>query len=136
MDLTNIHSVIELINPLNFFSQAERRTYWLALIVPLIMMIVFVKSGERKKQLRLFFDPKIWWHRSARQDYIVATLNTLWQAVLLPSRIVSAAAFAALVSWLLGQIFGEFFPMQITGFAIAAFTLVTFVVDDFSRFWF
>lgn len=87
------------------------------------------------KRLAAFWSWRVWWHPSARTDYLLWIANRLLLALLIP-KMLSQAVW---VSWL------YFFWLKqgLTAFAfgwpdlwvMALFTLCYFLADDFSRFF-
>jgi sterol desaturase/sphingolipid hydroxylase (fatty acid hydroxylase superfamily) len=83
--------------------------------------------------LRELFAPRVWWHASARLDYMLFLLNPLVRAVLLAGGL-SMVPVALAVSGALdrGGIDGPG-PLP-DGTVTALFTVALFVMDDFTRY--
>ncbi|WP_234996080.1 sterol desaturase family protein [Pseudobacteriovorax antillogorgiicola] len=124
-----------LLDPGRMVLDPSKRVYWLCLLGSLGMILVLSKKGEIKKHLALAFSSKIWFHRSSRTDVFLVAINGILRPLILPAQLSSVAAIAALVSWSLTKIFGV--PgLESTPWLVAmGFTLVTFIADDFSRFF-
>lgn len=111
----------------------NQRIYWLYLLSALVMSVgvLYIK----KISLKQLFSPAIWWHKSARHDYAIFVINRLLKGFgFIPILIVMTPIAIGFSSWL-EQIFGTQTSSQLPSWAIVSvFTLVLFVIDDFTRF--
>ena len=91
------------------------------------------QPGEFKRQIRGFLSKDIWWHPSARLDYLLFAINPVWRVLPLFGGItfvplmirVSDSLYAGL-----GPVSPSWTALEIT----ATFTVVLFVTDDFTRY--
>ena len=82
------------------------------------------------------FDPEVWWHKSARQDYVFFVLNALIYSGIVAQFLVSGAVFYAIFETGLGWIFGArdapvFAPSPVSA---VGFTLAVVIAIDFAIF--
>lgn len=125
--LTTLESTI------GYVVDPNQRIYWLYVVLALVMsMTVFYIKKISFKQL---ISPAIWWHKSARHDYAIFVINRLLKGFgIIPILVVMAPVAIGFSTWL-EQIFGTQSPTQLPNWAIVSlFTLMLFVIDDFTRF--
>ncbi len=131
--------VTELLTVLSAWGDPGQRVYLGYLLSALVIALLVLgwrsrrQPGELKRQLSVFFSKDIWWHPSARLDYLLFVLNPLWRVLPLFGGItfvplmirVSDSLYAGL-----GPVSPSWTAVEIT----ATFTAVLFVADDFSRY--
>jgi sterol desaturase/sphingolipid hydroxylase (fatty acid hydroxylase superfamily) len=153
-------NIVELASYIN---DANKRLYWVYLASAIVLAIpVYYLQTKKQKKLNsaddkndksvlentdespqkpsnfftFLFPKKIYLSQSARVDYQLLIVNKFIKAALFPLIIFTMAPIAlSLSSWLeslLGQ--REFLPWSPTTI-IAIFTLLLFLVDDFTRFF-
>jgi sterol desaturase/sphingolipid hydroxylase (fatty acid hydroxylase superfamily) len=119
-----------------------QRMYWAyllsALSIALVVLAVRHWRSTRKLSplaaLRELFSPRIWWHPSARLDYMLFALNPLMRALLAVGGL-SMVPIALAVSEIMDDGWGAA-SLHLTDWQVAAlFTLALFVADDFTRYW-
>ena len=93
-----------------------------------------------KSQLRQFwhylFPASIYFSQSARNDYALFVVNKLIKAALFPLIIITMVPIALGFSGALEAVFGVIEPIQLSAFnTMLAFTVLLFIVDDFTRFY-
>lgn len=129
--VTPLLATFELIA--GYFTDANQRIYWLYSAVALGMAVaVFL---FKKLPLTALISREIWWHPSARQDYVIFFCNRLLKMLgAIPVLLVMAPMAIELSGWL-ETIFGhrEFIALA-NWQIIALFTALLFLVDDFTRF--
>lgn len=118
-------------------SVQKRVSIWYLLSAFMIAGVFYAwrYPGKLKSQLIQLFSPSVWWHRSARHDYVIFFINRFVMALLSP-RLPSSVL---LTTWLYYQS-QNWFPYSAelslpTAYVIALFTLCYFLLDDFSRFY-
>lgn len=85
--------------------------------------------------LHYLLNPKIWWHPSARLDYLLFVINPLLKALLWAPMVLTMVPIALGFSSLLETLFGVLQPISDTPWVVMlSFTLLLFLFDDFSRF--
>ena len=130
-----------LVSLLSYPLDPSRRIYFGYLIGSLVFALIWMGLACLRKdsqQARLLWrnmtHPDIWWHRSARLDYQLLFINPLirlWLLALLGISLTPIAfATDSLLQDLLGSISLNWSAVQVT----AAYTLVLFIADDFTRF--
>lgn len=121
---------------------SDQRMYWAyllaALVIALAVLIVrrWRQAGglQPLAALRELFSPRIWWHPSARLDYLLFALNPLLRSVLLVGGL-SMVPIALVVSDLMQDGWGAA-ALSLPDWQVAAlFTAALFVADDFTRYW-
>lgn len=88
-----------------------------------------------KAAKRMIFNRKYWWNRSTRQDYFFFVTNSLFKVFLFVPFLDFSFHIARFTSRSLLFIFGDFLGASPHFYAIALFTVGSFVWDDFLRFF-
>lgn len=84
--------------------------------------------------LRRFLDPRIWFARSARTDYLIVLINQAVMMLIAP-RLITNVALATLLFHALHDVFGGRPMVEAAGWlVIAGYTTFLFVLDDLSRY--
>ncbi len=126
---------------LAYLINANQRIYWLYLLSAL--PLAFIAFWQLKKHSSLpatgffsyVFDNKIWWHASAKQDYLIFFINRLLKTLAIIPVLFVMAPIAIAFSDLLEKMFGQLaFINGSTLMVTLSFTTILFVFDDFSRF--
>lgn len=134
--LTDIYG--QLLQLPGYLFDANKRIYIPYLLAALVLAVpVFLK--RKNTSLRAFFgyifNPKVWWHSSARQDYYLFILNKLLRSLALAPFILTMVPVALGFSGLLESVFGIITPVTDNAVVIVGcFTLLLFLFDDFTRF--
>ncbi|MCY4313026.1 MAG: sterol desaturase family protein [Gammaproteobacteria bacterium] len=121
------------------FLDPGKRLFWgylgSALLIALLWMIL-CRQDHPRQAFKKLFAREIWFSGSARADYMVFLVNTLFMGSMLP-RLIGHAAVATFCFTLLHEIFAgrPILLPDVSAFSIAlAFTFVLFVMDDFARY--
>jgi len=134
--LTQIYA--QLLQLPGYLLDANKRIYIPYLLAALLLAVpVYLKSKKTSVQSFWFyiFNPKVWLHRSARQDYYLFILNKLLRSVLLAPFILTMVPVALGFSGLLESVFGIITPLADNkSLIVGCFTLLLFLFDDFTRF--
>ena len=138
MTLPFIEQLPKFILSLFFFIDMERRTYWLYLLSGFVIGIIF--TWKNKNVLHLFikntFSIKYWFNRSCYRDYQWILINQTLRTLLIVPLLASSLTVALYVNrvFLGGFGPGDFlhWPYQ---YLVITFSLVLFVIEDFSRFF-
>lgn len=132
----------DLARVLQYPLNASQRLYFYYLLSALALGFVVLlwryyrrrgvwRPGRALKQL---LSPRIWWHPSARLDYLLFLFNPLIRGVLLAGGLTMVPVALA-VSDGLGYL-GAGEGLQLTALQLTAlFTVSLFVADDFTRYW-
>lgn len=116
-----------------YLVDANQRIYWLysAIAMAMALLVFHVK----KLSYKALFSPAVWWHPSARHDYVIFFINRLLKTLgVIPVLLVMAPLAIGFSGWLEG-IFGTQTFLDFPSWVIIGiFTLVLFVIDDFTRF--
>ncbi len=114
---------------------SSKRFFWGNLLGAILLLLV-IPGNNKRERFRRLFSRKIWFHPSSRADMKIIGINTVLRAILFPASILSATAFAALISLLLKYAFGPSALPSIPPTLMAiAFSLCLFLTDDFARFY-
>lgn len=118
---------------LNYLVDANQRIYWLYSLTAIVMAAVVFYY--KKLSFKALLSPQIWWHPSARHDYVIFFINRLLKTLgLIPVLLLMAPIAIGVSDWL-EMIFGEQDFLTLPNWAIISiFTLLLFLLDDFSRF--
>lgn len=117
-------------------ASSNKRLFWLYLISSTVLAVwLLSKSSKPSLIVKKLLSKKIWLHQSAKQDYVIWVLNGLLKATLIFPILFSAAPIAIALNKGLEQIFGSVSLNWLPEPTIAViFTLLLFVLDDFTRF--
>lgn len=117
-------------------ASSNKRLFWLYLISSTVLAVWLLSRSSKPSQIvKKLFSKKIWLHQSAKQDYVIWMLNGLLKATLIFPILFSAAPIAIALNKGLEQIFGSVSMNWLPEPTIAViFTLLLFVLDDFTRF--
>lgn len=111
-----------------------KRLFWGYLLSSLV--IVFVYAGLARRPLGDYFNRAIWWHRSARLDYLYFVVISILKTVLILPLVIGVQQVAFFVYRSLENVFGYQAAVIVdTNLLMALYTLSLFVVSDFSRYW-
>ena len=132
----------------------NQRLFWGYLLSALIMAIVlYLVQGRAQRQLNdesnehaqhtskanvisFLFPKRIYFARSAINDYILFILNKLFRAALFPVIVLTMVPVALSVSSGIEWVFGAIEPLALSSFSVmAVFTALLFIFDDFTRFY-
>ena len=90
---------------------------------------------QKSSLLGYLFNPKVWLHKSSLADYQLMLLNKLIKALLITPLLFAALPIAVNVNLWLTELFNlSTKPAVGSQTAIWFFTLILFLLDDFSRF--
>lgn len=126
-----------LLQLLNHFVDSNKRLFWLYIISSIALALLLGFKGESlSAKLRHIFSLKVWRHPSARLDYGVFVINLAIKFLLITPLLFSVASVAININFGLERLFGEFYYQPtIKEWSLPAFTLLLFLLDDFSRFF-
>lgn len=131
-----------LLELFGYLNDANKRIYWGYLISALLLSFwVFKRSAASSGNFLSFLFPRrVWLALSARQDYLIFLVNKLVKSVLFTPLLFTIVPIALAVSGSIEHIVGSPTPEQgwlpIPNWGvIAAFTVLLFLADDFSRFF-
>ena len=93
-------------------------------------------QGVVKRFWHFLFPASIYFSQSAKNDYALFVLNKLLKAALFPLVVMTMVPIALFVSSALESVFGVIEHIQLSAAAtMMVFTLLLFLVDDFTRFF-
>lgn len=123
-----------------YLMDANKRIYFGYLLSALLLAIpVFLVQSQKKSITSFFrfvFPKRIYFARSSRHDYTLLIINKFIKAALFPVVAVTMVPIALTVSSGLENVFGYFEHLQLSKLSvIAIFTLLLFIIDDFTRFY-
>ena len=106
-----------------------------ALVIGLIVMTAQYGFAGNKGAVKQLFSRKIWWHQSARLDYKLYVINRLVRALLWAPVVLTMVPIAIGLSDAIETVFGYRPPItENSMIVITTFTVVLFLLDDFTRF--
>ena len=129
---------LELFNALNsHFFNANKRLFWGYLLTTFVLVWwVWFRQVNNQSLLQFIFPKKVWLHPSAKIDYSVWVLNNLVKILVILPLLFSAAPIAIWVSQTLEALFGDVPNIsQDKTIILVSFTLLVFLLDDFTRFF-
>jgi sterol desaturase/sphingolipid hydroxylase (fatty acid hydroxylase superfamily) len=130
-----------VVSLLNYPLDPSRRIYFAYVlgslaIVWMWMGLAWIRkdTGYANTLWHQLTNPAVWWHRSARLDYQLLVINPALRLVLLGFLGITLTPVAFATEALLGDLFGSI-SLNWSGVQItAAYTLILFIADDFTRF--
>lgn len=125
------------------FDEPTSRLYHVNIVSSLLLLlVVLVVLGRKQKRpfwatLRHWvFRKKYWWNYSTKQDYWIYFLNALFKSFLFVPLFEGSFQISQMVIRFLVRFNqGELLNVPVTTSALIAFTFITFVWDDFLRFF-
>lgn len=123
--------------PLHFILDPSKRIFFVYFLTSLLiaLTVLSLQSGSVIKSIRGLFHPKIWFHPSARLDFLLMGFNTVLKTTLWISVFMSSLEFARWVLRGLDRLFPDFWGAGLSySILVFAFTVTHFVALDFMRF--
>lgn len=119
---------------LDYFINTHQRVFWLYLLSALLLAAgVALYRGDR---MGSYFSGQIWWHSSARLDYVYFVVISLIKVLVIVPLILSSKEVALSVALGLQATFGYHAPLAWSREAIMVlFTATLFVFSDLTRYW-
>lgn len=118
----------------DYLVNEHQRIFWLYLAGSALIASLYLwfNPAHRKGVL----SRRLWWHASARLDYLYFFVSALIKLfVLLPLLFGAEAVALAVVSWL-QESFGYVSPLRWEkSLIVACYTLALFLASDFTRYW-
>ncbi len=127
----------QLILSLLFFTDMERRTYWLYLFSSAVIGIIVMRKNKKKLSLLVTatFSKKYWFNRSCYTDYQWIFINQILKALIIVPLLATSLTLALYVNRALMGNFGSgnflYWPYQ---YVVIIFSVSLFIIEDFSRF--
>lgn len=126
----------------SFVLQRDSYLYWPYIVSSLAIALIAWRwlgaAGPGRRSWREFwgeyFGPELWWHRSARADYVLYFANALVVPALFAVLLVDDKQLAAWLGTALGFRESPSGVAQAGLAARAAYTIVFFIAYDFGRF--
>lgn len=119
---------------LDYLFNPHKRLYWGYLLSSCLIVAVYL--GLTRQSIAPLFSKAIWWHRSARLDYIYFAVASLIKIGLLLPWMLSVRE---VTFWVMGamEAIGGYQEKIIVSryWLITGYTLSLFVLSDFSRYW-
>lgn len=119
---------------LDYFVSPNKRFYWPYLLLSLGVALAYLWLTRQPVSAKLY-SKKIWWHASARLDYLYFMVSALIKLALIIPLIISVNEVAFAVFSLLQKFFGQQLVMSVDHTLLMLFyTLSLFVFGDFTRY--
>jgi sterol desaturase/sphingolipid hydroxylase (fatty acid hydroxylase superfamily) len=120
-----------VINHSIFFLNPQNRLFYLYILSALILTIII------KRDWRLFFNKDSWLSSSAILDYKIFVINNLLKVFLIAPLLFGIFETSSWFLRLLYLVFGNVHPINVkTEYLFWIFTISSFVLNDFARFFF
>lgn len=133
--------MLELIyQPFDFIAghlaSSNKRLFWLYILTSVVIAVgLLSRTNKPLSTVKKLFNKNIWLHQSAKQDYVIWLLNGILKSALILPALFSAAPIAIHLNSGLEYLFGSVKLAWLPEASIAIiFTLLLFVLDDFTRF--
>ncbi|MBU2894753.1 sterol desaturase family protein [Colwellia sp. D2M02] len=123
----------------DYLFDANKRIYFVYLLSAILLAVpVFIKTSSQFSVVDFWcflFPKSVYTHQSAKHDYALFFINKLIKSALFPFVVFSMAPIAIAVSSGFESVFGVNPPIEWSSASIITiFTLLLFVIDDFTRF--
>jgi sterol desaturase/sphingolipid hydroxylase (fatty acid hydroxylase superfamily) len=117
-----------------YLFNVHKRLFWGYILISLV--VAFVYLYFTRTPFSRVFGRHIWWHPSARLDYMYFLLSSVIKLTLVLPLLISAREVALWVLVVLEQTFGYQSKLAVdSAWLVLAYTLCLFLVSDFSRYW-
>ncbi len=132
-----------VLRPFFAFLHFETDFYWPDMLSTLFFALLAYAYWRRRGRRRdgfvrgflgAYFSRAVWWHRSARADYLYYLVNGVLFVALFAPLILSGAWAATLTRDGLGALLGAAAPAEAGSGAVLANTVIFFVLYDFGRY--
>ncbi|RXJ87245.1 sterol desaturase family protein [Arcobacter sp. CECT 8985] len=120
---------------LEYLTNPNKRVFWGFLLSSFVIALicVYIKKDKTKK---ILFSSKLWWHPSARVDYIYFVFSYFIKIFMIYPIVVSAKTIALGVNSYMIEEFGfhraSLLPYETI---MILYTVSLFLVSDFTRYW-
>jgi len=131
-------NLLDVFNALNgHFINANKRVFWGYLLATVVLAyLVWIKQNKPTSFIRFVLPKSVWLHDSAKIDYMVWVLNSAIKVLLIVPLLFAAAPIAIWLSQGLESTFGDIANISNNkATVIFVFTVLVFVLDDFTRFF-
>lgn len=110
-----------------------KRLYWVYLLSSALMAVWYLHVNP--KRLAFVFSRHIWWHKSARLDYLYFMLSSFIKLSLLIPFVMSAEEMTRFIYTQMA-LHLEYVEWHLPrGIIVFLYTLCLFVMSDFTRYW-
>ena len=115
---------------------SNKRLFWLYIVSSFILALIALRATKGlNNKLAIIFNKNVWLHRSAKQDYWIWLINGGIKAFIIVPLLFSSAPLAIKLNQFLQGMFGDIPSDYFVAYNIPIlFTLLLFLLDDFSRF--
>lgn len=139
MDIVNYfnRNIVEL---LTFIGDANQRIFWIYLLSSICFAYYVYRSHfkpvtGRNSFFRYLFPASIYFAPSAKQDYVIFIINKFVKSLLFPLMVFAATPIAITTADSLAYAFSAHTFLMYEPWKISViFTLILFLIDDFTRF--
>lgn len=120
---------------LEYLTNPNKRVFWGFLLSSFVIALICVYVKKDKSQ-RILFSSKLWWHPSARLDYIYFVFSYFIKIFMIYPVVVSAKTIALGVNSFMIQEF-EFYRVTSLSYGtiMILYTVCLFLASDFTRYW-
>ncbi|WP_258238523.1 sterol desaturase family protein [Arcobacter sp. CECT 8986] len=120
---------------LEYLTNPNKRVFWGFLLSSFVIALICVYVKKDKSQ-RILFSSKLWWHPSARLDYIYFVFSYFIKIFMIYPVVVSAKTIALGVNSFMIQEFGFYRLTSLSyGTVMILYTVCLFLASDFTRYW-
>lgn len=119
------------------FASSNKRLFWLYTLSSFGLAVWLLSRHSNGKEIaKQLLNKRLWLHKSAKQDYLIWFINGALKSLIILPLLFSAAPIAIAVNQGLESLFGSVNLSHLpAGVILFSFTLLLFVLDDFSRFF-
>lgn len=135
IDVTTIAA--GLLEPLSFFTNPNKRVFWLYLLTGCLLIVVAQKFNRERSTalIKKSFKTRYWFGRNSRLDVKWIALNQLLVFMVIVPLLASQLSWAMALYRYLVDVFGrgDFIHWPYAA-VVTVFTVTLFLIEDFSRF--
>ena len=118
---------------LGYLLDPSKRLYWLYCLSSLVIALIYL--SKRKKRLAFAFSSHIWWHKSARLDYLYFMLSSMIKLSVLIPFVMSTEEMSSFFYTQMA-LHLEYVELDLPrGLIVGLYTLCIFVMSEFTRYW-
>lgn len=119
--------------PWDYLSDPSKRLYWFYLATSALIAALYLAGNL--KRLSYVFSSAIWWHPSARLDYLYFAVSLVIKALVIVPLVVGAGEITRWVYAFLAANIGYVEIDMAYENVVLLYTFALFVVSDFTRYW-
>lgn len=118
---------------LDYLLDPSKRVYWVYLLTSAFIGIAYLYN--KPKKLAFAFSSTLWWHKSARVDYLYFIFSSLIKIAILVPLVISSEDVTRFIYTKMALHF-EYIELDFSYETVMIlYTLSLFIASDFTRYW-